>query len=235
MRSRRARTKESEKPVDFRMPTWDGLARVCSAYHGGSYRDVFYEGAAYILRQSFVRTERHDIRAEAVAVGVVLENWNRLYYMGRQPDYERLEEVLSTHRRTLSALALRNIASYDPQVDGTEVESLYRDLLSPLSVRRQGRKTHAHVSTAKALHVLAPSFFPPWDQNIADAYGCYRHDPLSSPSLYPRFMGKVSEVLQSILPWNELEAGLKTLPSHVGGVLKLLDEWNYTKFSEVSR
>ena len=168
-------------------------------------------------------------------MGVVVENWNKRYYIGSHPDYERLEEVLSAHRQTLTTLTLRSIAGYNAQVDGTEVESLYRDLMLPLSVRRQGRKTRAHVSTAKALHVLAPSFFPPWDQNIADAWGCYWHDPKSSPSLYVRFMGKVRQVLQSIAPWNELEAGLKALPSHMGGVLKLLDEWNYTKFSEPSR
>ena len=35
----------------------------------------------------------------------------------------------------------------------------------------QGRKSP--VAVAKALHLLAPNFFPLWDNKIAGAYGCY--------------------------------------------------------------
>jgi len=80
------------------------------------------------------------------------------------------------------------------------------------------------VAVAKALHLLAPKFFPLWDVRIAEAYGCYYN---SYPAeKYIRFMKLMKEFAEKVKDYVTMSNYQnKTL-------LKLIDEYNYSKYTK---
>jgi len=80
------------------------------------------------------------------------------------------------------------------------------------------------VAVAKALHLLAPNFFPLWDDRIAKVYGCYYN---SYPAeKYIRFMGLMRKFVEKARDYVVLSNYQnKTL-------LKLIDEFNYSKYTK---
>jgi len=91
-------------------------------------------------------------------------------------------------------------------------------------LKRYNLTRKSPVAVAKALHLLAPTFFPLWDERIAKKYGCYYN---SCPAKeYIRFMKLMKrfakKVKNYIAPSNYQN---KTL-------LKLIDEFNYSKYTK---
>jgi len=77
------------------------------------------------------------------------------------------------------------------------------------------------VSVAKALHLLAPNFFPLWDNKIARAYGChYKKKPAEK---YIWFCKKTKTVADKVKNYN-IRSNKKTL-------VKIIDEYNYSKYT----
>jgi len=75
---------------------------------------------------------------------------------------------------------------------------------------------------AKALHLLAPRFFPLWDLKIANAYDCrYSADPAAK---YLRFLVKIRGLARTMANVH-IEDTSKT-------VVKLIDEYNYARFTK---
>ena len=73
------------------------------------------------------------------------------------------------------------------------------------------------MAVAKALHLLAPAFCPLWDDKIAKAYSChYKYIP---------FMRKMKNLAELLVPEVDVQSTGKTL-------LKLIDEYNYAKFTK---
>jgi hypothetical protein len=73
------------------------------------------------------------------------------------------------------------------------------------------------VGAAKSLHLLAPAFFPLWDQKIAHAYGLGKR----SPNDYRVFMEVVQDQYRLL---RERGAPCRDL-------LKAIDEYNYCKYT----
>ncbi len=74
------------------------------------------------------------------------------------------------------------------------------------------------VANAKALHLLAPDFFPLWDQNIAIHYKCKYYN--LSDTKYLQFMCICKEIAHIIdNKKDELKSDIK--------ILKIIDEFNY--------
>ena len=78
------------------------------------------------------------------------------------------------------------------------------------------------VAVAKALHLLAPGFFPLWDKAIAIAYAC--DYSVSAVNAYLRFMNIAKRMV---------EKHAETIRPLLTGKtpLKVLDEYNYAKFA----
>jgi len=101
------------------------------------------------------------------ALSVLLQSWNARYYVsqhhGRFPreHFKGLEKLLKHHEHALAAYRSRSIESLAAE-DREAIEALFADfeaLLGP-------------VGAAKALHLLAPRFFPLWDRDIAINNDC---------------------------------------------------------------
>src|SRR5208282_6108014 len=142
------------------------------------------------------------------AVSDWLKDINEEYYKRWHPEEaatltERLEPILREELTRLLELRKRVIATLD-DADKAEVLRLFGRF----------RRECGPVGAAKALHLLAPNFFPLWDTKIAKGYG------VAKETDYFRFMS-IAKQQAANLP-DELAAGLTAL--------KALDEYNYLKF-----
>lgn len=83
----------------------------------------------------------------------------------------------------------------------------------------------------KALHLLAPNFFPLWDQYIAPEYCCPFRNELFPHVAYRVFCGRIQELASS------LESEIAKAPLATDSwllskpLLKRIDEHNYVTFT----
>jgi len=77
------------------------------------------------------------------------------------------------------------------------------------------------VAVAKALHLLAPNFFPLWDGKIARAYRCYYNDrPAEKYVSFCKITKTMVEKLRNCVSRQDKTA------------VKMIDEYNYSKYTQ---
>lgn len=137
------------------MPTGSELEKAHEVFTEREPRDLFYRVATELIDLA----RRHQTTITVVeALAVLLQTWNARYYVsqhhGKFPHehFDRLEELLKRHDAALTAYRMRPIESLAPG-DQRTIEALFADFESLLGA----------VGAAKALHLLAPRFFPLWD------------------------------------------------------------------------
>ena len=193
------------------MTTATELKRAHKVFERAEPREVFYKAARKLIDLTENGDGHPDItRAEAVSV--LLQSWNARYYVskhhGRFPHehFKALDKLLKRHQRALAESRARPIESLAAEDEGS-VMSVFADfeaLLGP-------------VGAAKALHVLAPRFFPLWDRNIAADCGCRLVKSGANAPRYWDFMEITREEVVAL--GGEARCG--------EDVLKRLDELNY--------
>jgi len=155
------------------------------------------------------------------ALTVLPLTWNSAFYRYGSFDERRLEAFLRGYWDTIDSFRNRDLLSFS-QADHPKVTELFRALLDALQIsegKSRGRKSP--VGAAKALHLLAPAFFPLWDGAIALHYGCfYAADP---PGAYFRFCGLIRDIAV------DLSQKLSNSPK---SILKRIDEFNYAKYTK---
>jgi len=183
------------------IPKLKDLERDRQRYKDLESRHFFYRLAREKVES--VLNGREKTYTPAEAVFILLLTWNAPYFQRNPIDgkyYRRFDAVLATHRDLIRRCRQRSIEDFDEAKDAPELKRLFRDfnrLLKP-------------VGAAKALHLLAPSFFPLWDNAIAKyRYGIW---DLSWPGY-----------LEFIRIRQKQCRGLPGVPDP----LKALDEWDY--------
>jgi hypothetical protein len=78
------------------------------------------------------------------------------------------------------------------------------------------------VGAAKALHLLAPAFFPLWDRAIAVEYVSYLLPTGQNGQQCLKFMGMVQEQVTRIVSQG----------ADVNSAIKRLDEYNYCRYTK---
>lgn len=196
--------------------TLQELEERCQAYEGdeGGY-DRYYAPSCSLV--SFgIQNKRWDCICGGTSLLVYA--WNAPFY--RKPfDYASLEASLRTYWDSLMAFRERLLSPLDSN-DQLEIERIFNALTSALSSGR----TRAQVSAAKALHVIAPNFFPIWDSSIAyDEYSCpYDEEPRLA---YVVFCERIRErVLSLQAQWDSLGADHWLRRK---SLLKRIDEFNF--------
>jgi hypothetical protein len=174
-------------------------------------RDVMYRVARDLVEQAYGGHARFSV-GEGVAV--LLLSWNAAFYRPR-PALVRtlvhdLEALIDTHASSIEHFRARVVETYEQKTDSRPVEKLYRSFVDRLWP----------VGAAKALHVLAPRFFPLWDNAIAQ-----------------RFRLRLSPRESSIQSYVDLiEIGHRfAIAAHLDNPLKALDEWAYVRFTVARR
>jgi len=149
-------------------PTVADLEAAREKFEAVSPRDLFYQLSLYLMKQAGAGRGPFS-RAEALAV--LLQTWKpsgyrRRRHPGAAEHLAEIEELLVEHKQLLAGFAKRSIESLAPADEGP-VRTLYFAFEDVLG------KT----AGSKALHLLAPRFFPVWDGAIAEkAYGLHSRD-----------------------------------------------------------
>ena len=195
------------------------FVREIKKFVAGEPRDAMYSVAERLLKTDWGNP---DLMADDI--GVLLLTWNQAFYRYGEFDFDRLRKTLKRHLGELTVLRLRSISTLSKS-DERQVRSLFEDFLQALRIyegKAKDRKTP--VGTAKALHLLAPDFFPLWDQYIAAAYGCrYASDPARS---YIRFCTLMQGLVRHASQFRP------PLPlAFRRNLLKRTDEYNYAMFT----
>jgi hypothetical protein len=144
----------------------------------------------------------------ASAISTLLKSWNKYNYHFRPKRAAvleaEIEQLIIANLSAIHAFRARSLATLT-EADRATVLALFSSF----------EKMLGQVGTPKALNLIAPKFFPLWDNPIAIGYGlvAVRH-------YYFTFMVAVKDQVGRISFPNGLEA------------LKTLDEYNYCKYTK---
>ena len=184
--------------------------RAREQYHEIEPRDLFYRAATDLLARA--REDGSDLKL-GEALAVLLYTWNRAYYQYHPPGpahITAIEDMLATNTRTLAGLRARSLHTLD-DADAAVIEPLFS----------QFEKLLGPVGAAKALHLLAPRWFPIWDRKIAATYIGILQMRGTNAKRYVRFMTNTAAQCRAL----EGRAGSPPDP------VKALDEWNYVRLT----
>lgn len=187
------------------------------AFQQHERRDAMYKTATFLVDHFWGRPA--DI---ADSLGVLLLTWNQAFYRYGPFDFQHLEKIIAANQPLLDGFRSRHIVTYS-SADDAAIRSLFGEFMAALQICEGSKKaTCSAVAVAKALHLLAPRFFPLWDLKIANAYGCrYSVNPAAT---YLRFLDKIRGLARAMANVNT-EGTSKT-------VVKLIDEYNYARFTK---
>jgi hypothetical protein len=186
-----------------------GAAR--EAFEAREPRDLFYRAATELVGLALREPGRLTL---AEALGVLLQTWNKNYYRFTKDfdaaHFDEIEGLLRTHRDELAAFRMRRIEHLELK-DGPRVHAVFEAFEAVLGP----------VGAAKALHLLAPDFFPLWDRTIAKAYDVALDGAESKSDNYWWF---------ALVTKNQCRQLLKE--GFEGNPLKAIDEYNYCKYTK---
>ncbi|HEY0875538.1 MAG TPA: hypothetical protein VGD94_18820 [Vicinamibacterales bacterium] len=188
------------------------FVRAAHEFRAREPRAVVYDAAQVLLAAAIADSEH---LSPAVAVAALIQSWNFAYYKNVACDAAHvvdLEFALHSIWRKCLAFRERDIASFARVSDGPEVRQVFNVL----------ERVLGRVGAPKAMHLIAPNFFPLWDTWIAPAYGFELKAVGQNCETYLAFM----EVVQRQAA--EVRALLPARPD----VLKAIDEYNYCRYSK---
>lgn len=210
----------------------------CKRYIKNEPRDLIYKIATRIVSQYW--GEPSEV---ADGITILLSSWNAVFYRGTLPDVDQLGRSILKRNRELEEFRSRDIESLTTD-DNDSIEEIFSEF--KIALRRGGKRpAESPVSAAKALHLIAPNYFPLWDNAIAEGYGCRA---MKSED-YAHFMYKMREVAEGVIRSYIKEHGgdkaqalrkiwelypLK-IPEKEGKLLKWIDEYNYVKYTLPSK
>jgi hypothetical protein len=203
------RVRSSEFEVS--LPSAQEVADAHDRYQLIEGRDVVYRVARSVVEDAYAG---RGTFSAAEGVAVLLLSWNAGFYRPRpwlaQSLVDDLDRIVSAHAPAIDRFRVHDIRTFDAEGDSQSIVTLYEAFLDTLWP----------VGAAKAMHMLAPSFFPLWDDAIARRF----HLQLSPPS-------------KSIASYLELiSIGQRFgLASNLPNPLKAFDEWAYVTFTVPTR
>lgn len=200
------------------IPSPDELRQGYQEFQRREKRDAMYKTASFLVAHFWGKPAEM-----ADSLGVLLLTWNQALYRYGSFDFDRLEKCIRENMPLLEKYRTRSILDYSSS-DDQDVSHLFREFLIALEISDGSKAgTQSPVATAKALHLLAPDYFPLWDDKIARAYGCrYSYSPVAK---YLAFMGVCKRIAATLQPAMDGHNTGKTL-------LKLIDEYNYAKYTK---
>jgi hypothetical protein len=176
-------------------------------------RDLFYRVSTRLLELAAER----DIGIDpAECLAMLLQTWNRDFYRFHGPFTDErltnLTALLAHFKGMLEAYRQRRLEGFGPS-DEPGVAELFTAFEMELG----------KVGAAKALHLLAPEFFPLWDARIAQVvYHVYdKGRGFNAPS-YLKAMRLIQQQVANLGGWS----AFRTNP------LKAIDEFNYVVYTK---
>jgi hypothetical protein len=198
------------------IPNREEFLKGCEEFEKYEKRDAMYKVASFLISHFWGKPS--DM---ADGLGVLLLTWNQVFYRFGMFDFDRLEKCITKNFQKIEKFKNRDISSLSNSYGG-DIRDLFNKFLEALQIdsgKAKGRKSP--VAVAKALHLLAPKFFPLWDDKIARAYGCYYNE--NPAERYISFCKEIKTMADEVKDY--IIRSDKTL-------VKLIDEYNYSKFTK---
>jgi hypothetical protein len=181
------------------------------AFETNEPRDLFYRSATELVGLALREPDR---LAVADALAILLQTWNKNYYRSHKAfdaaHFAEIDALLLKYRAQLRAYRERRIEGLR-DVDEEGVLAMFEDFETVLGP----------VGAAKALHLLAPTFFPLWDRTIAKKYGVPLDGTYTKAGTYWSFMRTSKQQSRELIA-----------EGYTGNTLKAIDEWNYCHLSK---
>jgi hypothetical protein len=194
----------------------------CRAFEEWEPRDSMYRVSTFLVREWW-----GDPARLVDALSVLLLVWNGAFYRYGSFDEQALEICLRDNEGKLSTFRERELSTFC-EADEGDAARLF--LLLSQALKRTSDGVESPVSAGKALHLLAPHFFPLWDQYIAPAYGCPYVGELASVA-YIAFARKIR--VMAVQLYAELASDADPRKEWLSRkpLLKRIDEYNYMKYT----
>ncbi len=188
------------------------IRRARDRFRKGTAGDLFYRAALHLIASSRRPSSDLDL-AESIAV--LLQTWNREFYRFRggftETDTVRIRRLLDKYQAPLKRFQKRRFDYLTP-ADGGVIRRMFQDFEIALGP----------VGAAKALHLLAPEFFPLWDGRIAkDGYGIRLKAMGQNGENYALLMSLTLAQIEQLGGWERVD----------GNVVKAIDELNYCYYT----
>ncbi|HUU86846.1 MAG TPA: hypothetical protein VMX17_03740 [Candidatus Glassbacteria bacterium] len=201
---------------NINIPNREEFLKGCEEYEKYEKRDAMYKVATFLISHFW---GKHSDMADGL--GVLLLTWNQAFYRYGIFNFDKLEKCITDNFQKIENFRNRDISTLSNS-DGDGIKDLFNTLLEALRIDSgKKQKIKSPVAVAKALHLLAPCFFPIWDHRIARAYGCYyNEDPAEKYVLFCKIIKSVADNIR-----NYVDRTDKT-------IIKLIDEYNYSKYTK---
>jgi hypothetical protein len=200
----------------------------CRIYEDGDW-DSVYRIASTLVREGW--SNPPNLQRVIDGLNVLLRIWNQQFYGPFGFDEAGLEEWLRRNWQEIDSFRGRDISSFS-ESDHEAIFRVFGELLDLLRKTSNDTK-RSPVSVGKALHLIAPRFFPAWDSAIAHNWKC----PYSTSAsvAYIVFCHRIQEFAA---PLEETLAG-DSSPRRAWllqkTLLKRIDEYNYVERDRVRR
>ncbi|MHA2611523.1 MAG: hypothetical protein V2G33_03960 [bacterium JZ-2024 1] len=150
------------------IPNRKEFLKGCEEFKKHEKREAMCEVATFLLSHFWGKPP-----VMAYGLGVLLLTWNQAFYRYGIFNFDKLEKTITDNLPKIENFRNRDISSLS-SCEKEDIKKLFNNFLEALQIpsrKKQGNKSP--VAVVKALHLLAPNFFPLWDNKIARAYGCY--------------------------------------------------------------
>ncbi|MDO8473136.1 MAG: hypothetical protein Q7T05_04885 [Dehalococcoidia bacterium] len=199
--------------VHSTQPVLSDLEKAHRVFLAHETRERYYREATRAVEIGFQNRSRSQVVNGLI---VLLEKWNLRYYQTQRIDPRgrdhlvQLEQILNARWDRLLEVRHRNILTFR-STEGVTAMLTFLAFEGVLGA----------VGSAKALHLLAPLFFPLWDRKIASkSYGL----PLNSDGMNgARYVGVMRAVKSQC---GQIQGASQSL-----NLLKLIDELNMCRDS----
>jgi len=198
----------------MKYPKYSDLLKAHKIYQVKEGRDPMYKVATFLVNHFWGKYEEMTD-----GLGVLLLTWNQAFYRYGPLDFVALQKCIKKNFKIITSYRKRSLISLSDK-DENKIRDLFYDFLDALKIHEgkvKGRRSP--VAVAKALHLLAPKFFPIWDDKIARRYDCYYSG--DSAEKYIEFCKVQKNIIYTF--------GRRKVQG--GNILKLIDEYNYSKYT----
>jgi hypothetical protein len=198
------------------LPSKDEFCKGIEEFEKHEKRDAMYKVATFLVSRFWGKP-----REMADSLGVLLLTWNQAFYRYWSFDFDKLEKCISDNLKKIESFRNRDISNLSKD-DEKEIEDLFVKFLKALQiVTSKGKVRKSPVAVSKALHLLAPKFFPLWDIKIAQAYKCYYDKkPEEKYILFCKVIQIITDKVKDYTVCSDKS------------IVKLIDEYNYSKYTK---
>lgn len=207
----------NSKPV-----TISDLELGCRAFEAKEPRDSMYRVSTFLVREWW-----GDPPRLVEALSVLLLVWNSAFYRYGGFNEQLLEDCLRENESTINSFRGRDLCTFNEE-DHADSQRLFISLSAAL--KRASDGVESPVAAAKTLHLLAPDFFPLWDQYIASAYRCPYTNEVPSVA-YIAFCQRIRNVAISLRGEITCDPSPRRDWLLKKTLLKRIDEHNYVTYT----